>query len=172
MVGGPLLVINLIEGILKKEVSEPSLMIDLEELTGKEVRDLTEREITDSEATKIIARRFITIVENMEAFIFTFKLGFNRCIRKAKEFFPNIDLNFLILIDLNAQSLMEEVVGGDLTFVEATTTVLDMGLEIANSGLTIEDDPPLEALGSEKDKGSSSLFPKPLKAPRSKKKRK
>lgn len=82
----------------------------------------------------MLARRFIAIFENMGAFVFAFELGFNRCIRKVKEFFLNIATNFLILIDLDAQSLIEDVLGGDpYSFVVATNAVMDVGIDIANS---------------------------------------
>lgn len=45
--------------------------------------------------------------------MFTFELGFNRCIWKVK-FDPNMDPNFLTLIDLDVESLIEEVLGRNM----------------------------------------------------------
>lgn len=121
----------------------------------------------------MVARRFIVIAKNAGAFIFAFELGFNRYIRKAKEFFPNIDTNFLILIDLDAQSLIKEVLRGDpYSFVVATNTILDIKMEIIDANFKVKDNPPLKASGVEKGKSSSSLYPKPSRAPRSKRRRK
>lgn len=57
------------------------------------------------------------------------------------------------------------------SFVVACNAILDVGIEIADANFIVEDDPPLEASGVEKGKSSSSLYPKPLKAPRSKRKK-
>lgn len=80
-------IVDMIEEVLEKVVSEPSLIVNLEELKEKEVDDLVEEEIIDSEAKKRTHRRFIAIVENMRAFIFSFKLVFNRCIWRRRSFF-------------------------------------------------------------------------------------
>lgn len=60
-----------------------------------------------------------------------------------KEFYPNIDPNFLMLRDLDAQLLIEQVMGGDPTsFMVAASVVLDAGIDIANFDFQVEDDPP------------------------------
>lgn len=116
----------------------------------------------------MVARRFIEIAKNIEVFFFAFQLGFNRCIDKAKEFYPNVDPNFLTLTDMDAKSFIKEVMGGDPTsLVEVAHAVLDEGKRIINLDL-VEDDPPLAALVDEKGKRSSSLYPKPPRVPRSK----
>lgn len=51
------------------------------------------------------------IANNNDIFFFTFELDFNKYIWKAKGFFPNIDPNFLILTYLDAQFLIEKVLG-------------------------------------------------------------
>lgn len=53
------------------------------------------------------------ITKNTSIFSFTFELGFNRCILMAKKFFPNLDTNLLTLIDLDAWSLIKEVLEDD-----------------------------------------------------------
>lgn len=124
----------------------------------KKVSDIsrTPIEVQEIEATRMAARGFISIAKNTKVFFFTFKLGFNRCIQKVKEFYLNIDSNFLTLTDLDVQSLIKEVMEGYPTSF----------VEVANA---IEDDP---VLGSLIDKGPSLLFAKPQRAPRSKKKKK
>lgn len=63
--------------------------------------------------------------------------------------------------------------GGDPTsLVLVANAILDGEIDIANFDFQVEDDPPLEALGSEKGKDSSFLFLKPLKAPRLRNKKK
>lgn len=57
-----------------------------------------------SEISKADASRFQALTDNNGIFFFSFELDFNRFIHKAKEFFPNIDMNFLTLIDLDFQS--------------------------------------------------------------------
>lgn len=43
-----------------------------------------------------------------------------------KEFFPNIDLNFLTLIDLDHDLLIEEIIRGDpISFMVASNAILD-----------------------------------------------
>lgn len=110
MVGNSSLVINLTKEVPKKDISKLSSIINLEQLPRIDIGDLprtltktqAEREIDCSEARNMMARRFIAITDNMKVFIFAFELGFYRCIHKAKKFYPNIDSNFLTLINLNA----------------------------------------------------------------------
>lgn len=87
-----------------------------------------------------------------------------------KEFYLNIDLNFYIPTYLDAQSLIEEMLGGDpWSFIEAANVVLDMEMEIAKTGLLAKDGPPLSS-GADKDPSPS--FTKPSKAARSKTRKK
>ncbi|KAG1342402.1 hypothetical protein COCNU_05G006310 [Cocos nucifera] len=53
----------------------------------------------------IIAYRIRAIVENMGMFFWAYKMGFNQCIAKKKEFFPNINPPFLTLTDIDAEEL-------------------------------------------------------------------
>lgn len=75
------------------------LVVDLIEVPRKEVNNLSGTLIEIQ--VKADARRFIAIVKNSKVFLSIFELDFNMCIQKAKEFFPNIDTNFLTLIDLD-----------------------------------------------------------------------
>lgn len=102
---------------LGKEVDDPSRIMDLTESPPKEVvgnppRSLTNVQVdkkitvyeiirTASEILEANARRYQAIANNTGIFFSVFELDFNRCIRKAKKFFPNIDPNFLTLTDLN-----------------------------------------------------------------------
>lgn len=80
-----------------------------------------------------------------------------------------MDMNFLTLTYLDSESLIEEVMRGDLTsFVKVARTVLDMGGRIADDDFIVEDDPLSKALDDKKGKSSSFLYPKPLKASTSK----
>lgn len=140
---------NVLSKNFEKEVGRPSSIIDLIEVLGKEISDLlrTSMEVQEKKGgyykSEINVRRFITITENMKIFFFAFELGFNRCILKVKEFFSNIDKLFLTLTDLDAQSLIKEVMKGDLySFMASVIVALDRGLKIAAFDPPSEDGPP------------------------------
>lgn len=91
--------------------------------------------------------------------------------QKAKEFYSNMDTNFLTLTDLDFESLKVEVMGGDLiSFMEIAHAILDVGGRIIDDDFIVKDDSPLESPSVEKGKSSDSFYskPKPPKAPRSK----
>lgn len=117
-----------------------------------------------------MASKYIAIAKNIRVFFFAFEPGFNKSIQKIKEFFLNIATNFLTLTNLDAQSLIKEVLGEDpYSFIKVANTILDKGLEIIDYGPLVQDDPPLKHVGapsSEKEKGPNPSFPKPLRAPR------
>lgn len=136
----------------------------IEEVPRKEVSNLLG--IFIEIQAKFDARRFIAIAENLE--VFYFELGFNRYIQKLKEFFPNINTNFLALTDLNAQSLIEEVGSDPYFFMATVTTTLNKRLDIATPGPLSRDDPPLS---SKMDKGTSPSFAKPLRAQKSRRRK-
>lgn len=63
-----------------KVIDDPSLVIDLiEDIPEKEASNIpkTSIKVQEVEATKSVAKRFISIVSNIGIFFFTFKLGFN-----------------------------------------------------------------------------------------------
>lgn len=119
---------------------------------------------------KADTRRFIAITENSKVLFFSYQLGFNKFIQKAKEFFPNIHTNFLTLADLDSPSLNEEVMGGDMySFMVMVITTLDKRFGTTTFDPSSEGDPPLS---SKMDQGPNPSFAKPPRAPRSKKKKK
>lgn len=149
----------------EKVISSPLPIINLiEEVPRKEVGDLskTSTKVQIERETKImrtVARRFIALFENIGAFIFIFELGFNRCIRKVKKLFPNIDPNFLTLMNQDAQSLIEKILGENpSSFVEVANSILDAGIEIVDTGPPAKDYPPSSSLI---DKGPSPSLAKP-----------
>lgn len=90
VVGDPSSIIDLIEEVSKKKIGEPSSMINLEELLGKEVSILPRPsiEIQEIEAAKVLARRFIAISDNMEAFIFCLQVRFLKMYSKGRGVIP------------------------------------------------------------------------------------
>lgn len=136
----------------------------IKEVPGKEVDDLLGT--SAKMHTKVDARRFIAIAKNSEVFFFAYELDFNRCIQKMKDFFPNIDTNFLTLTNLDAQSLIDEAMKEDVySFMVTVTATLNKKSETTALGPPSKDDP---SLNVEVDKGPSFSFSKPTKAPRSK----
>lgn len=140
---------------LEKEVSDPLGIIDLIKSPSKEVvgdplrssikiqvgRKMTIYEVVKMalEIPRANARRQQAISENTSNFFFAFELSFNRYIQKAKEFFPNINPHFLTLIDLNVQSLIDEVLRGDIyTFINIANVALGVGLEMATFSPLVE----------------------------------
>lgn len=93
-------------------------------------------------------------------------MGFNRCISKIKELYTDIDIDLLILIDLDSESLIEEVIKGDLvTFVQVADIVLYTIGRIVDDNFEVEDDlPVLKTSNNDKGRGSCSSCSKPLRA--------
>lgn len=97
VIGDPSSIIDLSEKVPRKKVNEPSFATNFEGLPRKEVGILSKtstnaqvaKEIIDSEAGRTIARRFVAIAKNTSFLLrlsINFEFGFNRCIKKAKEF--------------------------------------------------------------------------------------
>lgn len=62
-----------------------------------------------------------------------------------------MDPNFLMLIDLDIELLIEEVMGGHPTsFIVVASVVLDERGRIADIDFIVEDDPPLKASGDKR----------------------
>lgn len=74
MVKHPSPVVNLTKDMPKKEISKPSLAIDLEvsDHPRTSIDAQAEEKMIDSEVGRRIARRFIAITENMRFFFFAF----------------------------------------------------------------------------------------------------
>ncbi|EHA8588824.1 hypothetical protein COCNU_scaffold006775G000020 [Cocos nucifera] len=53
----------------------------------------------------VTASKIRAIAESISMFFCEYKMGFNHCIMKVKKFFPNIDLAFLTLTDIDVMQL-------------------------------------------------------------------
>lgn len=85
--------------------------------------------------------------------------------RRQRNLFPNIDIGFLTLTDLDAQSLIDEVMKGDVySFIMIVTTTMDKRLDLVALDLQLEDD---LVPNRGDDKGPSSSSANPPKGPRS-----
>lgn len=91
-VGQPLELTHLIKSPIKEVVNNP-LRSSTKTQVGRKTSIYQAMRMAP-EISGVNVKRSQAIVDNTDIFFFTFKLGFNRCIRKAKKFYLNIDQPF------------------------------------------------------------------------------